>query len=121
MARDAEAPASKDQERKDMINFKTIADTSIYSIEKSVSQYKYIIQSKVVSVIETASSEFRNAKACEDLEEIQAKMEHGSSTRQFQREHASEGSGGFVSGSSDGSDQSLNPITRKQRNRQHKR
>ncbi|KAI8025678.1 hypothetical protein LOK49_LG02G03167 [Camellia lanceoleosa] len=48
MVREAEMHAQRDQERKTLIDLKNNADTTIYSIEKSVNEYKDKVPSEVV-------------------------------------------------------------------------
>uniref|UniRef100_A0A7N0ZXH7 Heat shock protein 70 n=1 Tax=Kalanchoe fedtschenkoi TaxID=63787 RepID=A0A7N0ZXH7_KALFE len=59
MVKEAELHAQKDQERKALIDIRNSADTTIYSIEKSVSEYKDKVPAEVVTQIETAVSEYK--------------------------------------------------------------
>lgn len=100
MVREAETHAQKDHERKALIDMKNSADTTIYSIEKSVSEYKEKVPAEVVTEIETAVSELRHAMAGEDLEDIKSKMEIANKAVSKIGENMSKGSGGSDSGSS---------------------
>ncbi|CAM8879291.1 hypothetical protein QQ045_024675 [Rhodiola kirilowii] len=105
MVREAETHAQKDHERKALIDLKNSADTTIYSIEKSVSEYKDKVPVEVVSEIEAAVSELRKAMAGEDLEDIKAKMEVANKAVSKIGEHMSKSSGGSGSDGSEGNDQ----------------
>uniref|UniRef100_A0A7N0ZRX0 Uncharacterized protein n=1 Tax=Kalanchoe fedtschenkoi TaxID=63787 RepID=A0A7N0ZRX0_KALFE len=109
MVKEAETHAQKDQERKSLVDMKNSADTTIYSIEKSVSEYKDKVPAVVVTEIETAVSELRKSMAGEDLEDIKAKMEVANKAVSKIGEHMSKGPGGSDSGSSEGSDENQTP------------
>ncbi|KAJ4830258.1 Heat shock 70 kDa protein A [Turnera subulata] len=61
MARDAEMHARKDQERKAWIDLRNSADTSIYSIEKSLSEYRDKIPDEIATEMETAVADLRTS------------------------------------------------------------
>ncbi|WOG83839.1 hypothetical protein DCAR_0103017 [Daucus carota subsp. sativus] len=63
------------QERKELIDLINSADTAIYSIEKSLGEYKDRIPSEVVTEIETAVSSLRTAIGGENAEEIKSKLD----------------------------------------------
>ena len=75
MVREAELHAQKDQERKALIDIRNSADTSIYSIEKSLTEYRDKIPAEVASEIEAAVAELRKAMAGESADEIKAKLD----------------------------------------------
>ncbi|KAJ0077998.1 hypothetical protein Patl1_37214 [Pistacia atlantica] len=54
MVKEAELHAQKDQERKALIDIRNNADTTIYSIEKSLSEYREKIPAEVAKEIEDA-------------------------------------------------------------------
>ncbi|KAF9598846.1 hypothetical protein IFM89_031966 [Coptis chinensis] len=63
LAREAELHAQKDQERKTLIDIRSTDDTTTYSIEKSVNEYRDKIPAEVATEIETAVSDLRKAMA----------------------------------------------------------
>ena len=93
MVREAEMHAQKDQERKTLIDLKNNADTTIYSIEKSVSEYKDKVPSEVVSEIESAVADLRSAMGKDDIEEIKAKLDAANKAVSKIGQHMSGGSG----------------------------
>ncbi|GAA0184518.1 Hsp70 family chaperone [Lithospermum erythrorhizon] len=105
MVKEAELHAQKDQERKALIDIKNNADTTIYSIEKSVNEYKDKVSSEVVSDIEKAISDLRSAMAGDNVEEIKSKLETANKAVSKIGEHMSKGSGDSSSGGSAGGDQ----------------
>ncbi|KAG9157978.1 hypothetical protein Leryth_000139 [Lithospermum erythrorhizon] len=107
MVKEAEVHAQKDQERKALIDIKNNADTTIYSIEKSVNEYKDKVPSEVVSEIEKAISDLRSAMAGENVEEIKSKLDAANKAVSKIGEHMSKGSGdsGSGSGGATGGDQ----------------
>merc|ERR1712157_116928 len=74
MVRDAETFASKDAERRALIDAKNDADTLLYSADKSLSEHRDKLPADVVSAIETAIGESRSAKDGEDVEAIKTKI-----------------------------------------------
>ncbi|CAD6218700.1 unnamed protein product [Miscanthus lutarioriparius] len=107
MVKEAELHAQKDQERKSLIDLKNSADTTIYSIEKSVSEYKDKVPAEVTKEIESAVSDLRAAMAEDDLEKIKQKLEAANKAVSKIGEHMQQGGGGSAgsSGSSSGGDQ----------------
>ncbi|KAG2309986.1 hypothetical protein Bca4012_024474 [Brassica carinata] len=108
MVRDAELHAQKDKERKDLIDTKNTADTTIYSIEKSLGEYREKIPSEVAKEIEDAVADLRSASAGDDLNEIKAKIDAANKAVSKIGEHMSGGGGsapGGGSGTEGGSDQ----------------
>ncbi|GFY89460.1 mitochondrial HSO70 2 [Actinidia rufa] len=106
MVREAEMHSQKDQERKTLIDLKNNADTTIYSIEKSVSEYKDKVPSEVVSEIESAVADLRSAMAKDDVDEIKAKLDAANKAVSKIGQHMSGGSGdSSASGGSQGGEQ----------------
>jgi len=100
MVKEAELHAQRDQERKALIDIKNSADTSIYSIEKSLSEYREKIPSEVAKEIEDAVSDLRTAMAGESVDEIKTKLDAANKAVSKIGQHMSGGSSG--GGSSDG-------------------
>ncbi|CAL5074117.1 unnamed protein product [Urochloa decumbens] len=107
MVQEAELHAQKDQERKALIDIRNNADTTIYSIEKSLGEYRDKIPAEVASEIEAAISDLRKEMASDDIEQIKAKLEAANKAVSKIGQHMSGGgSGGAQSGGSqDGGDQ----------------
>lgn len=74
MVKEAELHTQKDKERKELIDLRNTADTTIYSIEKSLNEYRDKIPSEVASEIESAVSDLKVISG-ENANEIKAKME----------------------------------------------
>ena len=108
MVQDAELHAQKDQERKELIDIRNNADTTIYSIEKSLGEYRDKIPAEVASEIEAAIADLRKEMASDDIEQIKAKLDAANKAVSKIGQHMSGGStGGLQSGGSqDGGDQS---------------
>ncbi|KAL3614422.1 Heat shock 70 kDa protein A [Castilleja foliolosa] len=100
MVREAEMHSLKDQERKALIDIRNSADTTIYSIEKSLNEYKDKIPSEVSSEIETAVSDLRSAMGTENIDDIKAKLDAANKAVSKIGEHMSGKSGGDASGGS---------------------
>ncbi|KAL0356993.1 UNVERIFIED_CONTAM: Heat shock protein, mitochondrial [Sesamum calycinum] len=105
MVKEAELHSQKDQERKALIDLRNNADTTIYSIEKSLNEYKDKIPSEVASEIESAVSDLRNAMTTENIDDIKAKLDAANKAVSKIGQHMSGGSGGGFSGGSQGGDQ----------------
>jgi molecular chaperone DnaK len=105
MVREAELHSQRDQERKSLIDIKNSADTTIYSIEKSVSEYKDKVPAEVVTEIQSAVSDLRSAMAGDDLDNIKQKLEAANKAVSKIGQHM-QGGGGAAGGSgSSGGDQ----------------
>lgn len=100
MVKDAELHAQKDQERKNLIDARNTADTTIYSVEKSLGEYKEKIPSEIAKEIEDAVSDLRSAMQGENVDEIKAKTDIANKAVSKIGQHMSGGSGGGASGSS---------------------
>ncbi|CAH8353696.1 unnamed protein product [Eruca vesicaria subsp. sativa] len=94
MVRDAELHAQKDKERKDLIDTKNTADTTIYSIEKSLGEYREKIPSEVAKEIEDAVADLRTASSGDDVNEIKAKIDAANKAVSKIGEHMSGGGSG---------------------------
>ncbi|KAF3788919.1 Heat shock protein [Nymphaea thermarum] len=105
MVKEAEAHAQKDQERKGLIDIRNTADTTIYSIEKSLNEYKEKIPSELVSEIQGAVSELRKAMGGEDADEIKAKLDAANKAVSKIGQHMNQGGGGGSATGSQGGGQ----------------
>nr|XP_043627681.1 heat shock 70 kDa protein, mitochondrial [Erigeron canadensis] len=103
MVKDAELHAQKDAERKALIDAKNSADTTIYSVEKNLNEYRDKLPADVVSEIETAVSDLRKASGGEDAAEIQAKIDAANRAQSKIGQHMQGGSGSGGDGSGGGS------------------
>ena len=108
MVQEAELHAQKDQERKALIDIRNNADTTIYSIEKSLGEYRDKIPAEVASEIEAAITDLRKEMASDDIEQIKAKLDAANkAVTKIGQLMSGGGSGGSQSGGSqDGGDQS---------------
>jgi len=104
MVREAELHAQKDQERKALIDIRNTADTTIYSIEKSLGEYRDKIPAEVATEIETAVADLRAEMASDDIEKIKNKMEAANKAVSKIGQHMSGGAsgGGAAGGSQEG-------------------
>jgi molecular chaperone DnaK len=107
MVQEAELHAQKDQERKALIDIRNTADTTIYSIEKSLGEYRDKIPAEVASEIEAAIADLRQQMITEDIEQIKAKLDAANKAVSKIGQHMSGGgsAGGSQSGSQGGGDQ----------------
>ncbi|KAK9666607.1 hypothetical protein RND81_14G197800 [Saponaria officinalis] len=104
MVREAELHAQKDQERKALIDARNTADTTIYSVEKSLGEYREKIPSEVAKEIEDAVSELRDAMQKDDVDAIKAKTDAANKAVSKIGQHMSGGGDGGAA-SSGGGDQ----------------
>jgi len=107
MVKEAELHAQRDQERKTLIDIRNSADTTIYSIEKSLGEYREKIPSEMAKEIEDAVSDLRTAMAGENADVIKEKLDAASKAVSKIGQHMSGGSSGGSSstGGSQGGDQ----------------
>ncbi|KAK9166175.1 hypothetical protein Scep_001366 [Stephania cephalantha] len=106
MVREAELHAQKDKERKTLIDIRNSADTTIYSIEKSLSEYRDKIPAEVATEIESAVADLRDAMGKDNIDEIQKKLDAANKAVSKIGQHMSGSSGQSSSGgSSQGGDQ----------------
>lgn len=75
MVKEAEMHAQRDQERKAHIDIKNSADTTIYSIENSLNEYRDKVPVEVATEIESAVADLRKAMGDENVDEIKAKVD----------------------------------------------
>ncbi|KAL7082548.1 hypothetical protein ACP275_14G105600 [Erythranthe tilingii] len=102
MVREAEMHTQKDQERKALIDVRNNADTTIYSVEKSLNEYRDRVPKEVVAEIETAVSDLRNAIGGDSVEGIKAKIDMANQAVSKIGQHMSGGGGGGGAGGSQG-------------------
>ncbi|KAF5463177.1 hypothetical protein F2P56_019113 [Juglans regia] len=105
MVKEAELHAQRDQEKKALVDIKNSADTTIYSIEKSLGEYRDKIPAEVVTEIESAVADLRKAMVNDDIDEIKAKIDVANKSVTKIGEHMSKGSDGSSSGGSEGGEQ----------------
>ncbi|KAL4353900.1 hypothetical protein GQ457_06G003140 [Hibiscus cannabinus] len=102
MVREAELHSQKDQQRKALIDIKNNADTTIYSVEKSLNEYRDKVPTEVAKAIEDAVADLRKAMEGEDVDEIKAKIDAANKAVSKIGEHMSGGSGGAQGGAQGG-------------------
>ncbi|XP_065870078.1 heat shock 70 kDa protein, mitochondrial [Euphorbia lathyris] len=105
MVREAEQFSQKDQERKALIDIKNTADTTIYSIEKSLNEYREKITSEIAKEIEDAIADLRTAMGGESVEDIKSKLDAANKAASKIGEHMNKGSGGGAAGGPQGGEQ----------------
>lgn len=103
MVKEAELHVQKDQERKALIDLRNTADTTIYSIEKSLNEYRDKVPKEVVTEIESAVSDLRSAMGTENTDDIKAKLDAANKAVSKIGQHMS--GGGSSGGGSQGGDQ----------------
>ena len=74
MVKDAELYAQKDQERKQLIDTKNDADTTLYSVEKSLNEHKDKLPQDVVDGINSTLTDLKAALETENVEDIKQKI-----------------------------------------------
>lgn len=74
MVKDAELYTWKDEERKQLINAQNNADTTIYSVEKSLNDHKDKLPQDVVDGVTTAIGDLKKAVESENVEDIKQKI-----------------------------------------------
>ncbi|GLT52267.1 hypothetical protein SLA2020_256150 [Shorea laevis] len=94
MVKEAELHAQKDQQRKALIDTKNSADTTIYSIEKSLSEYKDKVPGEVVKDIENAVADLRKSLEGDNVDEIKSKTDAANKAVSKIGEHMTGQSGG---------------------------
>jgi len=75
MVKDAEAHASEDKKRKELVEARNQADAAVHSTEKALSEHGDKIGSPEKSAIETAMEELKSVKDGDDVSAIQAKTQ----------------------------------------------
>lgn len=94
MVKEAELHAQKDQERKSLIDLRNSADTTIYSIEKSLGEYREKIPAEVAKEIEDAVADLRKAMGGDNIDEIKAKLDAANKAVSKIGQHMAGGSSG---------------------------
>jgi molecular chaperone DnaK len=74
MVRDAELHSQKDLERKQAIDAKNEADTTIYSVEKSLTEHKEKLPQDVIDSITNAVADLKKSMESENVEDIKQKI-----------------------------------------------
>ncbi|XP_009769457.1 heat shock 70 kDa protein, mitochondrial-like [Nicotiana sylvestris] len=105
MVKEAELHAQRDQERKALIDVRNSADTTIYSIEKSLNEYRDKVPKEVATEIETAVSDLRTAMGGDNVDEIKSKLDVANKAVSKIGQHMAGGTGGASEGGSDGGSQ----------------
>jgi len=75
MVKDAEEHAAEDQKRKELVEARNIADSLVYTTEKSLKDYGDKVGADEKSAIETDLAALREAVASEDVDAIKQKTE----------------------------------------------
>ncbi|KAH9655282.1 Heat shock 70 kDa protein 10 [Citrus sinensis] len=102
----AELHAQRDNERKALIDIRNQADTTIYSIEKSLGEYREKIPSEVAKEIEDAVADLRKAMGADNVDDIKSKLDAANKAVSKIGQHMAGGSGGGAgSGGSQGGEQ----------------
>lgn len=104
MVKDAEVFASKDKERKELIEAKNDGDTLLYSTERSLEEHKSKLSSETVSAIENEVSSLRSLLGNDQAtpEQIRTKISEVQKATMKIGEELSKGSGGSGGGDSGG-------------------
>ena len=105
MVKEAELHKQKDEERKALIDVKNSADTTIYSVEQSLREYRDKIPAEVASEIETAVEDLRKEMTGDEIDRIKAKIDAANKAVSKIGQHMAGGTGGSASGGSQGGDQ----------------
>jgi molecular chaperone DnaK len=75
MVKDAEAHASEDKKRKELVEAKNQADAAIHSTEKAVAEHGDKVSAAEKTAIESAVEDLKSVKDGDDVEAIQAKTQ----------------------------------------------
>ncbi|KAJ3707362.1 hypothetical protein LUZ61_011067 [Rhynchospora tenuis] len=102
MVKEAELHAQRDQERKSLIDTRNSADTTAYSIEKSLSEYRDKIPAEVAKEIEDAVADLRAAMGEENVDKIKEKIDAANKAVSKIGQHMNQGGGSSGSNSSGG-------------------
>ncbi|KAJ6754925.1 HEAT SHOCK 70 KDA PROTEIN MITOCHONDRIAL [Salix purpurea] len=81
------------------------ADTTIYSVEKSLNEYREKIPSEIAKEIEDAVADLRKAMGGDDVDDIKSKLDAANKAVSKIGEHMSKGSSGGGDGASGGGSQ----------------
>ncbi|PRQ50787.1 putative Heat shock protein 70 family [Rosa chinensis] len=105
MVKEAEMHAQRDQEKKALVDLRNNAETSIYSIEKSLDEYRDKVPSETAKQIEDSVADLRKAMGEDNVDELKSKLEAANRAVSKIGEHMSGGYGGSSSSGSQGGDQ----------------
>ncbi|CAL9124094.1 unnamed protein product [Musa textilis] len=94
MVKEAELHAQKDQERKTLIDVKNTADTTIYSIERSLGEFRDKIPAEVAREIEDSVADLRAAMGEDNGEKIKEKIDAANKAVSKIGQHMQPGGGG---------------------------
>ncbi|XP_074578799.1 heat shock 70 kDa protein, mitochondrial-like [Curcuma longa] len=94
MVKEAEIHAQKDQERKALIDIRNTADTTIYSIEKSLSEFRDKIPAEVAKEIEDSVADLRSAMGEDNVDKIKEKLDAANKAVSKIGQHMQQGGGG---------------------------
>ncbi|URE11504.1 MreB/Mbl protein [Musa troglodytarum] len=94
MVKEAELHAQKDQERKTLIDVKNTADTTIYSIERSLGEFRDKIPAEVAREIEDSVADLRAAMGEDKGEKIKEKIDAANKAVSKIGQHMQPGGGG---------------------------
>lgn len=103
MVKEAELHAQKDQERKTLIDVKNTADTTIYSIEKSLGEFRDKILAEIAREIEDSVADLRAAMGEDNVEKIKEKIDAANKAVSKIGQHMQQGGGGSSGSGSAGS------------------
>lgn len=103
MVKEAELHAQKDQERKTLIDVKNTADTTIYSIEKSLGEFRDKIPAEIAREIEDSVADLRAAMGEDNVEKIKEKIDAANKAVSKIGQHMQQGGGGSSGSGSAGS------------------
>lgn len=101
MVKEAELHAQQDQERKALIDIRNSADTTAYSVEKSLSEYKDKIPAEIAKEIEDAVADLRASMGEDNVDKIKEKIDAANKAVSKIGQHMNQG-GGSSGGSSSG-------------------
>lgn len=94
MVKEAEAHAEEDKKRRELIELKNQADTTIYTIDKTLNELGDKLTAEEKQNVKDAQEALKKAVEGDDLEEIKAKMKamdevmHRISTKIYQQTQA---------------------------------
>ena len=100
MVKEVELHAQKDEERKALIDIRNAADTKIYSIEESLSEYRDKIPAEVTTEIESAVADLGAEMSGDNADKIKEKLDAANKAVSEIGQHMTGGSGGSSSSAS---------------------
>ncbi|KAL3525535.1 hypothetical protein ACH5RR_013907 [Cinchona calisaya] len=105
MVKEAELHSQKDQQKKELVDLKNSADTTIYNVQKSLTEFRDKVPSDVVTEIESAVSDLRKAMDDENTDEIKVKIDAANKAVSKIGEHMAKGGSENASGEPQGDKQ----------------